>query len=243
MEKTENILEAIEIIKEGRAKLNLTQTDVAEQLGIGLRQYQKIEDGNFPKFKTQQVRDLENILFIKIYELIYEYEPNNIREERVPYHLERRERKISSGPLMVPLIAVSAQAGYSKSYNNSDFINKLDYYPIVPGIDHHGAIWRYFQVKGDSMLDFLNDGDYVLSSQVANEDWKDLKDFLVYVIVTDSIVTVKYVVKRNDELILIPRNEKFKQVAIKINEVKEIWKYRRHIGWNASNPKKLEIKI
>lgn len=243
MEKPIKIKQAIDIIKNGRYVLGLTQSDVADRLNIGLRQYQKIEDGNFPKYKTQQITDLEKILNISIYELIYERPDDHVSEPFVPYHKQRLNKKINSGPLMVPLISIKAQAGYSKNYNNTDFIATMELYPIVPGIDPHGAIWRYFQVDGDSMLDFLNNGDYVLASQVPNEDWKVFKDFNVYVIVTENLVTIKYVAKRDEELILIPLNERHKQKLVPLKDVKEIWKYRRHIGWNASAGKKLEIKI
>lgn len=171
------------------------------------------------------------------------FESNELKNVFEVYSDKRLSNKNNAGPFMVPLVSVSVQAGYTHSYMDSDFIQHLDEYPIVPGIDPHGAIWRYFQVKGDSMLDFLNDGDYVLGSQIPKEDWADLKDFLVYVIVTDNLVTIKYAAKRKDEIILIPRNDKYEQIAIKFSDIKEIWKYRRHIGWNASNPKKMEIKI
>lgn len=170
---------------------------------------------------------------------------NETKETGPDYITKRRQIKAADAPFLVPLIPVEAQAGYSKGYNNADFINKLDYYPIVPGIDPHGAVWRYFQISGDSMLDFLNNGDYVLASQVTKEDWPDLKDALVYVIVTDELVTIKRVVKRpkKQDLVLVPDNEKYNQVAVPLESVKEIWKYRRHIGWNASTPKKIEIRI
>lgn len=159
------------------------------------------------------------------------------------YLQQRQNQKLNSGPYMVPLISIRAQAGYSRSYINNDFLNKMESYPIVPGVDPHGAIWRYFQVNGDSMLPFLNNGDYVLSNQIAKEDWPEIKDYHVYVIVTDELVTIKRVFKRKKELVLIPENEKFDQKLVSLDDIKEIWRYRRHIGWNASSPKKFEIKI
>ena len=70
-----------------------------------------------------------------------------LKEPDTTYIAKRRDQKINGGQFMVPLVPVSAQAGYSKSYTSSDFIHNLDVYPIVPGIDPHGAIWRYFQVE------------------------------------------------------------------------------------------------
>lgn len=169
----------------------------------------------------------------------------NIREEPASYMTQRRNKKNNGGPVMVPLVPVKAQAGYAKHYSESDFIDSLELYPIVPGIDPHGSVWRYFEMEGDSMLKSLNSGDFVLGSQVHREEWDDLKDTLIYVIVTESLVTIKRVMKRKKtgEFILIPENDAYEQRAVKASEIKEIWKYRRHIGWNVSSPKKFEIKI
>ena len=146
---------------------------------------------------------------------------------------------------MVPLVPVKAQAGYSKAYSSIDFIGQLEVYPIVPGIDHRGAIWRYFQVDGDSMVNTFTDGDYVLASQVPREDWDDLKDWLVYVIVTADKVLIKRVTRYKDRnlWVLTSDNERYKQFTIPVAEVLELWKYRRHISWNAAPPKKFEIKL
>ncbi len=229
-----------EIVSEIQFRLKLSQDEIAQRIGYSRPHLTKAINNNLGgKILETLKREFQDIL---------QYVPGAtplpvVTDNQETYLQTRRGIKQKDGPHMVPLVPVDAQAGYSKSYNNTDFLNKLEYYPIVPGVDPHGAIWRYFQVKGDSMLDFLHDGDYVLASQQPKEDWPDLKDYLVYVIVTEDLVTIKHVVKRKDQLILIPRNEKQKQIAVNVAEIKEIWKYRRHIGWNASSPKKLEIKI
>jgi len=238
----------LEDIKKARIAKGWSQTEVADKLGIGLRQYQNIEAGQFPKYKRQQIQKLESILDIKIYESIYEediHEGSLVEKPQTSYLKQRQNKKNNSGPVMVPLVSVSAQAGYSKSYDNTDFLNKLELYPILPGIDPHGAIWRYFQIDGDSMKDTFDPGDYVLSSQVPKEDWPDLKDFLVYVIVTDAKVLIKRIAKRKSgkEWVTISDNEKYAQFILNPEEVKELWKYRRHIGWNAAAPKRIEIKV
>ena len=63
---------AVEKIIKAREDKGLTQTDMANKLDIGLRMYQKIEAGQFPKYKRDQVKEIEKILGINIYELIYE---------------------------------------------------------------------------------------------------------------------------------------------------------------------------
>lgn len=240
-------------IKRLREKAKMSAQSFADSCGIDAERLRKWEQRDIdPRhddaFKIEEAYGVAIDDFIKLKSLprVQNIPNENILQEaEIPYNQRRLLNKNKAETVLVPLINVKAQAGYRKSYNNTDFLNTMELYPIVPGIDPHGAIWRYFQVDGDSMLDFLNDGDYVLGSQVPKEDWAELKDFLVYVIVTDDLVTVKHVAKRKQgkELVLIPKNESFDQVAINMDTVKEIWKYRRHIGWNASSPKKLEIKI
>jgi phage repressor protein C with HTH and peptisase S24 domain len=147
---------------------------------------------------------------------------------------------------MVPLVPIKAQAGYSKGFANTDFINKLEMFPIVPGIDYRGAAWRYFEVEGDSMEDTFKEGQYLLASQVIQEDWQNIDNFYVYIIVTDDKVFIKRLakVRGKDYWAAISDNEsRYPQFALPVRDVKELWKYRRHIDWDASPPKKFEIKV
>lgn len=168
------------------------------------------------------------------------------QEDANDYLKKRLAQKNNSGPYMVPLVPVKAQAGYSKGYNNTDFLNKLDYYPILPGIDPHGAAWRYFEMQGESMEETFKDGQYLLTSQVIQEDWRNIDNYYVYVIITDEKVMVKRLakVKGKDYWAAISDNEeKFPQFKLPVNQVCELWKYRRHIDWDASPKKKFEIKV
>jgi transcriptional regulator with XRE-family HTH domain len=70
-----------DIIKEAREKKDLTQTDVGKMIGVGLRQYQNIESGYFPKYKKEQVTKLESALGINIYSQIYDANGNLIAPE------------------------------------------------------------------------------------------------------------------------------------------------------------------
>lgn len=162
------------------------------------------------------------------------------------YLKARRDQKNHSGPFMVPLVPVASQAGYAKKYLDPIFIDQLELYPILPGIDPHGAQWRYFEVKGDSMEDTFKSGQYVLASQVIKEDWRNIENFYVYVIITGDQVMIKRLakVKGKDYWAAISDNESaYHQFKLPVIEVKELWKYRRHIDWDASPRKKFEIKV
>lgn len=166
--------------------------------------------------------------------------------ETKDFHKERLAKKNSSGPYMVPLVPIAAQAGYAKNFYDMAYIEKLETYPILPGIDPHGAIWRYFQVKGKSMEETFREGQFLLASQIVKEDWRNIENFYVYVVVTNEGLMIKRLakVKGKDYWAAISDNEsEFEQFKIPVIDVKELWKYRRHIEWDASPPKKFEVKV
>jgi transcriptional regulator with XRE-family HTH domain len=61
-----------EILKSARVKKKLKQQDVADKIGVTLRQYNKYEAGTFPKYKSSNVTAIDMLLGTNIYELIYE---------------------------------------------------------------------------------------------------------------------------------------------------------------------------
>lgn len=248
-----------QIIKKAREAKGLTQEMIAAKMGITQRQFNKYESGVLPKYKRSVAQEIDKILGTNIEELIYE---QNIPREQLledegldrdqpqappkSYLKARRDQKNHSGPFMVPLVPVASQAGYAKKYLDPIFIDQLELYPILPGIDPHGAQWRYFEVKGDSMEDTFKSGQYVLASQVIKEDWRNIENFYVYVIITGDQVMIKRLakVKGKDYWAAISDNESaYHQFKLPVIEVKELWKYRRHIDWDASPRKKFEIKV
>ena len=254
-----NKVVAKKLIERREAK-HFTQTEMAERLATALnqtyslRQYQKLEEGKFPKYKKEIVTELDKILGTKLYDLLYEqdiprenasgspgdaYEKLSLNDPRENYLQKRREIKnTATAPYMVPLVPVKAQAGYAQSYNSTDFINQLELYPILPGIDPRGAVWRFFEVQGDSMEPGLFNSDLVLVSMVPPADWPDIKKGQVHVIVTHDDVYVKLIYpKDKDTWILTSSNKRHRQKEIAIADVKEVWRYRRHVTNKIQWPK------
>jgi phage repressor protein C with HTH and peptisase S24 domain len=239
--------EAAKKLIEGREGKHLTQQMMADKLATSLkqtyslRQYQKLEEGKFPKYKKEIVASLDKLLGLNLYEQLYVQnvprEPldnqSEVREQihQIDYLKQRREQKNSSGPFLVPLVPVKAQAGYARSYDDIAFINQLEMYPILPGIDHRGQVWRYFEIQGDSMEPALFERDLVLVSMVSPEDWADLRNDQVYVIVTEKDVLIKIVHRQDKEnWILASSNKRHKQRIIRVEDVREVWLFRRHIS-------------
>jgi phage repressor protein C with HTH and peptisase S24 domain len=233
-------------IREKRRKLRWSAERLAVYLQVNKENIYKWEKGKKPQDPEDYLKVME---WLKTPDEQLEPVPREVSETslilmsepRASYLEKRRAQKNSFVPFMVPLVPVKAQAGYAKSYSNSDFINDLELYPILPGIDPRGAVWRFFEVEGDSMETGLYDTDLVLVSMVPPEDWKDVKKGQVYVVVTDEAVYIKLIYPKDAEhWILASSNPRHKQRTIAIKDVKELWRYRRHVTNKIQWPKNIK---
>lgn len=86
--------------REGRG---LTQSQMAQRLGASLkqtyslRQYQKIEEGRFPKYKKEIVQQIDRLLGTNAYDVIYE---QNVPRETAPPQRQPEREVSSSSELM-----------------------------------------------------------------------------------------------------------------------------------------------
>lgn len=225
----------VEILKKARKAKGLSQEAMAEKLGLSMRMYQRYEDGNFPKYKSENIRAIDKLLGTNLCDIIYD---TNVPRESVikepngnHYLNERLNNKNSDNPYLVPFVDLPALAGYVKAYDQIDYIHTLKRYPILPDVDPHGAIWRYFQIDGDSMEPEFRHGDVILTSQVPKEDWNQFSNLYSYVIVTDTNLWFKDVdrVGLDGKWILLSQNEAYDPFTVNIQEVKQLWVMRRHV--------------
>lgn len=241
-----NKAEIKRILKTAREAKGKTQTEMAEILSIAMnqpytmRQYQRYEEGLLPKYKREVVKELDNLLGTNLFEKYYGKNGvidvdsglilKDSEEPSKSYLEKRRQKKGLSDPYMVPMVPVKAQAGYARSYSNTDFINELEGYPILPGVNPTGAIWRYFEVQGESMEPRLFEHDIALVSMVPYEYWREAKIGDIYVIVTNEVVLIKKLLHKTDtEWVLESVNKRHKQKKILIEEIKELWHYYKRI--------------
>lgn len=176
--------------------------------------------------------------YFKLDELDYDFVQNvkdklniDLHAEPIPFIEQRRNNKLNDDPYLVPFVDIPAQAGYTKAYQQRDYIATLKKYPILPNVDPAGAVWRYFQVDGDSMEPEILAGDALLCSQVPHEDWFEIKDMHTHVVVTDDQLLIKDVhpVEDEKEFWLLSQNPAYDAILLKAEVVRQIWVMRRHI--------------
>lgn len=231
------------LLEDYREKGQLTQEAMAGLLDVSTRTYQTIVKTG--KIKLVDVLEKANkILGLNTQNISRETNGGG-KGNGNGYLEERRIKKNQAQPYMVPLLPVKAYTGYVKSYDQTDYLSTLEQYALPPGINPIGAIWRYFEVGGDSMEPTFYSGDVVLGSQVAQEDWTQLRNFYIYIIVTTERVMIKRIyMKSSMQWVLISDNEKqYPQQLQDVDEVKELWVFRRHINKKAAPPKEFKIKV
>lgn len=130
----------------------------------------------------------------------------------------------------IEMVPLKAQAGYTNSYGDLDFIESLSKFslPFLP----KDKTYRTFQIEGDSMLP-IPEGSWVTASYIQN--WETIKDGTPCIIVTqeDGIVfkVVYKQLEKNQSLLLVSTNRNYKPYELQIGKVVEIWKFETYNGF------------
>ncbi|WP_282013890.1 XRE family transcriptional regulator [Marinifilum flexuosum] len=130
----------------------------------------------------------------------------------------------------IEMVPLKAQAGYTNSYGDLDFIESLPKFslPFLP----KDKTYRTFQIEGDSMLP-IPEGSWVTASYIQN--WETIKDGTPCIIVTqeDGIVfkVVYKQLEKNQSLLLVSSNRNYKPYELQIGKAVEIWKFETYNGF------------
>jgi phage repressor protein C with HTH and peptisase S24 domain len=245
------MIEAHNLI-EIRELYNLSQEDLAKNIGRTRELVNKMERGKsvisnatWKRIQTY-LSTLNKVDFSQDVNFLGKASQETSRtKNHQPYYLERREQKKETISLQVPLVGIKAQAGYIKGFEHVDYMDTLDKYSLPPGVNPLGAVWSYFEVDGESMEPTLYAGDVILASMLPHEDWGDVKNFCVYILLTGDQLLVKRVFRKNDkEWVLISDNEEVApQVLVPVSSIKQVWTFRRHIRSRVPQPKDFKIAV
>ena len=189
------MLDASKLI-EIRKSLGLNQEDFGRKIGYSREVVSKVENGKMDpsKWFVEAVLKVQNDYHcqqsghdVKILGK-FSHEPRKLNR---PFYKQIQTLKNFPSEFLVPLVGIKAQAGYVKGFEQTDFIETLEKYSLPPGVNPKGLEWSYFEVDGDSMEPTLAAADILLTSLLPHEDWNEIKNFCVYVILTDEQLLVK----------------------------------------------------
>jgi phage repressor protein C with HTH and peptisase S24 domain len=233
-----------EILRFFIEKQKINKTDIAKGLTMSRQNLYQLFTSN--SLLPETIEKIEKYLKVT-WEDIDIYFKNNIdtNVENQSYTEKRRKQKITSKIPMAPLIPIKAQAGYVKAIDQQMYIETMEQFALPPGVNPHGANWAYWEIEGNSMEPVFKQGDIILTSQVHQMDWENLRNFYIYVVVTDDRVLFKRVYCKNQlEWVLISENEEqYPQQLLSVEYIKQVWVYRRTIKTDAAPTKEFDIKV
>ena len=221
-----------------RTRRNKSQTDLAAELGLTRTTLSGYERNVQPPFRTLiKISEYFNIsldALIKFnLEVLSEFQLSQI-EKGFDVDITGAKLRLltisvdDNGKENIEMVPVKAQAGYTNSYGDLDFIASLPKFklPFLPA----NLTYRAFQIKGDSMLP-ITEGSWVTASYV--EDWSQIKNGKACVVVTrDEGIVFKLLYKRLSEgrFLLVSSNRDYSPYEIKVSQIAEIWELET---WNS----------
>lgn len=235
-----------DIIRVNREKMGLTQEAMGHILGLKLRAYQKLESGDFPKYKRNIIAAMDNMWGTDLMRMIY---AENVRSDfsevtvignpKAVYNTKNKDFvELSDGKFIMstPLVSHKAQAGYLTGWGDEEYISDLPQFPIIVDKPHRGD-YVSFEVSGESMNDgtsmSINPGDIVTGRKIDRSHWKNklhLKKYTEFVIVSiKGGIIVKEIAEHDTENCTIvcrsrnPDKKKYPDQVIHLNEVIQIF--------------------
>ena len=228
-----------ENIKFLRGRKNLSQENLAQQLGFTRVKLNAIESG---KTKNPTVEDLLR------FSAFFKISIDSLLKADLSRLLELQLRELEAGndvymmgtklrvlPITVDsknerqnseYVPVKAKMGYRSGYNDPQYIAALPKFNI-PSLPRHGT-YRTFPAEGDSMFPIPDraevTGEYV-------ENWQDIKPDTPCIVVLngtdDFVFKLVTVDKKTKTLLLKSLNPAYQPYTVPADEVLEIWKFRK----------------
>ncbi|WP_113924410.1 XRE family transcriptional regulator [Cognataquiflexum aquatile] len=219
-----------------RTEKGLTQTDLAEKLGVQRTMISAYEDGRSePKLSALDI--IAELFAVSIDELLHHDIQQFGRKAS-----KNKEIKIltiaadESDRENITMVGQKASAGYLNGFADPEYMESLPQFHI-PTLSR-SATYRAFELSGDSMLPLVA-GTVIIGSYI--EQLRDIKSGKTYVLVTSSEgVVYKRVfnyLEENGKLFLVSDNEHYKPYEVKAEDVVEIWEAKAFISTDFPNPK------
>lgn len=134
--------------------------------------------------------------------------------------------------MLVPIVHISAAAGYPKGAGNQEYIEQLPTIPVIVDKNYKGK-YRVFEVDGDSMDDgtrkAICDKDKILCREIPFDMWKSklhINDWYFVIVLQSGDITVKQIKEHDVERGIIychPLNPLFNDFEIDLRDVVELY--------------------
>ncbi|MBX7242130.1 MAG: helix-turn-helix domain-containing protein [Bacteroidia bacterium] len=234
-----------------RKEKNMTQEELAQELNIGRHSVGSYEEGRAePKIDTMMAicRLFEIPVPAFVEKQLSEVSKDELEMIRGEYKADIEGKNLRVLPVMVnedgeeriTVVPQKAAAGYLNGYGDPEYIENLPTFNLpLPELDTKYGTYRTFQVSGDSMLP-IKPGSYIIAQYL--ENFKDIKDDEVYVIVsnTEGVVLKRTKNRINKDgsgtVLLKSDNPAYSSYEVKVEDIKEVWKAKAYISLDFPDP-------
>lgn len=206
----------------------VTQSDVAELLGVNVSTYGAYEEGRAEP-RLENLRKLSLFFMVSMEDLL-----ETDLQNRSEAETQHKSAQVVAGPNVlvttvdadgndnIEWVSEKAAAGYTAGYGDPEFVQQLPVFG-VPFLDKRKK-FRLFTIQGDSMLP-IPSGALVFAEYL--ENWSQIKDDSLCIVVTRSegvvFKKVKNYLKKQHCLLLISTNPLYEPYVIGADDVLEIW--------------------
>jgi len=203
-------------IRARRKALKLTQEELARKIGVSRNTVKNYETGGvIPESKKEILRNV-----------LAEGASN------APIFIPDAKHAYVTDYLEVPLVPVSAQAGYLVGFGDQEYVENLPLVPVFVDKNYKGK-YMVFEVSGDSMDDgsreALCDGDKILCREIKRELWTSklhIRDWYFVIVCKTEGITVKQITNHDVETGVItchPLNPLFEDFNVHLDNVVELY--------------------
>ncbi len=223
-----SVEEEFKRFKQVREELKLTQATFADELGIGTTTAD-IERGR-TRIPGHAVKELLKKYHINPLWLFGESGQKYLRAEEVA--MSPKVITVNNeGKENIVLVNAKAAAGYPLNIGDAQWFETLPAFSI-PLPEYRNASFRGFQVEGDSMLPVLQPGEWIVGR--AADDWDNLDNNRMYIVVTADSILVKKIQKGNTGtyINLISLNPEYAPIRIDRSEVRELWQVNSKLSFD-----------
>ena len=192
-----------------RNERKLSQQELADLVGIGRTTIANIE-ANLANPGHKTLLEIVKVFDITIDELLHTDLTKRIKQV-VTKDIEKGSGTIMYRPIVITvdeqgqenivMVDTKAAAGYPTRYLEPEYYKELPAFKL-PGSDYRNGTFRCFQIEGDSMQDTIQHGDYVIGRFCDNHFNRAETEHKLY---------------------LISDNDAYPEIAVDIDDVKEIW--------------------
>ena len=207
-------------LKKIRADLgNLTQSQMADRLGVTLRTYQNYEQ------KGEMPPNMKKLLEYEIKDTQVANEP------QISY--ANISRPNGAKELNVPLVHQYAYAGYMSGYADDEYLSELPTVPFIVESKVFKGNYLAFEVKGDSMdnrgIEAYPERSIVLAREIPRHHWQNklhIRQWDFIIVHQSEGILLKRIKEHDTEngnLLLHSLNDLYEDFEINIRDVVKIF--------------------